>query len=234
MRLPPPPPPRAAIDTIHIAATDSGAPALTIERDTIGLRGPALPASLTRRDSIAIENQIKNLRAASIQFQAPDTLFISKPEQVRIIIDPRLAPAQTGRARIRPTTTLVSSQTEVCLSASGLKVDDEEGADRHCRIQPVPFTVASQWNWTVTALPEIKTSGPRPIDITVNAVLDSFPKFTVYTTHHTAYVHVDGPGILERTQEFLTTWQALLAAIVAIGGVLAKPWNWLKSRGKSS
>jgi hypothetical protein len=64
----------------------------------------------------------------------------------------------------------------------------------------------------------------------VNALLDSFPKYTVYTTHHVAYVRVDEPGILARLQSLLNTWQALLLAITAIAGVIAKAMGWLKSR----
>jgi hypothetical protein len=204
--------------------------------DTIGARVIESGTTFTRADSAVIETQLKNLRAASIEFYAPDTLFISRPELVTIVIDPQTTATQpkVRRGRIRPATTRVSYRTEVCLSAPGLKVDDDEGTDKHCREQVIPFTAASQWHWTVTALAEIKTSGVRPIDITVNALLDSLPKYTVYTTHHTAYVHVDDPGIMLRLQSLLTTWQALLLSIAAIVGVIYPFVRWLMARGRKT
>jgi hypothetical protein len=201
------------------------------------VRGPKLSsAPAIQSDSMLIADQLARLRSAHIALTAPETLFVGKPGAVAVTIDPRSA-SQNVRAApgVRPDTTHVSSRTEVCLAASGFKVEDEGGAENNCRTQIVAFDRASSWHWSVTALSEkIKESGPRQIDVTVNALLDTLPKYTVYTSHHKAYVRVEDPGTLHRLVASLDEWKALLLSVAAIAGVIASAVKWLASRRSAS
>jgi len=131
---------------------------------------------------------------------------------------------------IKPDTTRISTETEVCLVAPGFKVEDYQGKAQNCREQPVPFTQASTWRWVVTAQPEIKELGERPIDITVNALLKGFATYSIYTSRHTAYVYVAPPSMLSRFVSFIDEFKALILGLAAIVTALPPVAKWLRSR----
>lgn len=172
------------------------------------------------------------LRPAAVRFDSPDSLFVGVPATVYVLITPA-GTAQLPDASSRPVvpdTTRVSSITQVCLSASDFRVQNEAGEEEACRDQPVSLRKTSTWVWILTPLTTIKTSGPRPVILTVNALLPDFTPYTVYSSTHTTFVRVSSLGIMSRLQTFLDEWKALLVTIAAIVGVLLPFIRWLRSR----
>lgn len=185
-------------------------------------------------DSVsALEKAMAELRAARVSFDSPDTLVVDEPAEVSVVITPGSSDtvSRGGSAPVHPDTTRISDVTQVCLSAPGFRVQNEAGEERPCRDQPVSRRNPSTWTWILTPLSQqIRVSGRRPVKLTVNAILPGYSPYTVYSSTHSTYVQVKGPSRIQKFQNFLDEWKALLLSLGAIIGVLVPVFRWLRSR----